>query len=276
MVLHPVPAFSDNYIWVLHHQGDALVVDPGESSGVLSYLHTHQLTLRTILVTHHHADHVAGVQALVDATGAAVVAPATEWLLTTGAAAQAQRVAHGDCVEALGLQWQVLHVPGHTAGHVAYWCPAVPLTQGGAPQWDATTDPALLFCGDTLFSGGCGRLFEGTPAQMLASLDALSALPDPTLVCCTHEYTLANLRFALAVDPDNQALARWQQVCEGLRAQQRPTLPCTLANERLINPFLRVRSPSVRDAVQRHTSTNSGNSSDTDVFAALRGWKNHF
>lgn len=272
MVLHPVSAFSDNYIWVLHHQGNAMVVDPGESTGVLAYLQQHRLTLKTILVTHHHADHVAGVQALVDATGAAVVAPATEWLVASSAAAKAQRVAHGDTTEALGLQWQVQHVPGHTAGHVAYWCPAVPLTRG-APDLDATTAPGLLFCGDTLFSGGCGRLFEGTPTQMLASLDALAALPDPTLVCCTHEYTLANLRFAVAVEPQNAALAQWQQVCEGLRAQQRPTLPCTLANERLINPFLRVRSPSVRAAVQRHTPTDSR---DDAVLAALREWKNSF
>ena len=172
---------------------------------------------------------------------------------------------------ALGLTWQVLEVPGHTAGHVAYVCANVPLTEG-APQ-QAQGQTGLLFCGDTLFSGGCGRLFEGTPGQMLASLDALAALPDPTLVCCTHEYTLSNLRFARAVDPDNVALGQWQQTCEALRAQHRPTLPCTLANERLINPFLRVRTPSVRAAVQRLSPAAD---SDTAVFAALREWKNRF
>ncbi len=178
MVLHPVPAFSDNYIWVLHNGHEALVVDPGEASGVLAYLAQHRLALKTILVTHHHADHVGGVQALVDATGAHVVAPATEWHNPgLSAATQAQRVAQGDTLTLLGLPWQVLDVPGHTAGHVAYVCPAVAITEGTPHTTPSACTAPLLFCGDTLFSGGCGRLFEGTPAQMLASLDAMAALP---------------------------------------------------------------------------------------------------
>ena len=285
MVLHPVPAFSDNYIWVLHNGHEALVVDPGEASGVLAYLAQHRLALKTILVTHHHADHVGGVQALVDATGAHVVAPATEWHNPgLSAATQAQRVAQGDTLTLLGLPWQVLDVPGHTAGHVAYVCPAVAITEGTPHTTPSACTAPLLFCGDTLFSGGCGRLFEGTPAQMLASLDAMAALPDDTWVCCTHEYTLSNLRFAQAVEPDNAALAQWQRHCAALRAQQRPTLPCTLGNERLINPFLRVRTPSVRAAMVQAMAAPPAPThppvtpppNDVAVFAALREWKNRF
>ena len=173
MVLHPIPAFTDNYIWVLHNGHRALVVDPGESSGVLHYLDAHGLTLETILVTHHHHDHVGGVLALHSHTGARVVAPASEWLVDVPPGME--RVRQGDAITSLGLRWQVLDVPGHTAGHVAYVCPAV--------ACDALAPAPVLFCGDTLFSGGCGRLFEGTPAQMLASLDALAALPDDVGLC---------------------------------------------------------------------------------------------
>lgn len=264
MVLHPIPAFSDNYIWILHDGHQALVVDPGESSGVLDYLAAHRLVLATILVTHHHHDHVGGVQDLHTRTGARVVAPATEWL-GDDQPPGTQRVRQGDAVEVLGLRWQVLDVPGHTAGHVAYVCPAVACG-------DLAAAP-VLFCGDTLFSGGCGRLFEGTPAQMLASLDALAALPDDTLVCCTHEYTLGNLKFALAVEPDNAELQQWQRVCQALRAQQLPTLPARLGQERMINPFLRVRHPTVRTAARQQAPLAHG---DVAVFAALREWKNRF
>ncbi|MGB4059182.1 MAG: hydroxyacylglutathione hydrolase [Burkholderiaceae bacterium] len=255
MVLHPVPAFSDNYIWVLHNGTSAVVVDPGETDAVLAYLHTHRLQTAAILVTHHHADHTGGAEALREATGARLLAPAGEWLQ-----AQCERVDADTTFHLLGLTWRVLPVPGHTAGHVAYVAEAA----GQAPR---------LFCGDTLFSGGCGRLFEGTPAQMLASLDALSALPDHTQVCCTHEYTLGNLRFARAVDPDNLALADWQRECVALRAQGLPTLPSPMAREREINPFLRVRHPALVAAARTrspHART------DVDVFAALRDWKNEF
>ncbi len=263
MHLHPIPAFSDNYIWLLQNGQEALVVDPGEADSVLACLAERELQLRGILVTHHHADHVGGVQALHDATGAPVFAPATEW---GGLSSHAEhRVQGGRHLSLLGLDWMVLDVPGHTAGHVAYVCPSVPLVgQGPHP---------VLFCGDTLFSGGCGRLFEGTPAQMLASLDTLANLPDHTLVCCTHEYTLANLRFALAVEPHNPELQHWQAVCQGLRERQRPTLPCNLGRERQINPFLRVREPTVRHAAQQHAPHAPG---DVATFATLREWKNQF
>jgi len=254
--LHPIPAFSDNYIWALHQDGQALVVDPSEASGVLSYLREHGLTLAAILITHHHADHTGGVAELRAATGAAVYGPVVEPMpepLT--------RLDQGEHVDVLGLRFEVMHVPGHTAGHIAYHCAEV----DGAP---------LLFCGDTLFSGGCGRLFEGTPAQMLDSLDRLAALPAHTRVCCTHEYTLSNLRFARAVEPDNQALADYAAHCESLRQRNLPTLPSSIGLELTINPFLRSRQPRVAQAVQQHSG--QPNLDDTAVFAALREWKNVF
>jgi hydroxyacylglutathione hydrolase len=171
------------------------------------------------------------------------------------------RLSDGDTVEVLGRSFQVLEVPGHTAGHIAYFAPA----QGDAPP--------VLFCGDTLFSGGCGRLFEGTPAQMLASLDRLGALPGDTLVCCTHEYTLSNLRFAQAVEPGNAALVEYQRRCQGLRDQGSPTLPSTIAQENTINPFLRSRQASVAQAVRAH---QAGADDVVAVFADLRAWKNNF
>jgi len=254
--LHPIPAFSDNYIWALHNGAQALVVDPGEAQGVLAYLREHGLTLSAILITHHHADHTGGVAELRAATGAAVYGPVAEPMpepLT--------RLDEGDTLTVLGLPFGVMHVPGHTAGHIAYHCTDV----DGTP---------LLFCGDTLFSGGCGRLFEGTPAQMLDSLDRLAALPAHTRVCCTHEYTLSNLRFARAVEPDNQALAAYASQCESLRQRNLPTLPSSMGLELTINPFLRSRHPDVAGAVKRHTGQPGLD--DTGVFAALREWKNVF
>jgi hydroxyacylglutathione hydrolase len=255
MKLTPLPAFADNYIWMLHDAGHALVVDPGDAPVVLAALQQFGVQLQAILVTHHHHDHTGGVAALRQATGAQVFGPAREAMpepLT--------RLAGGDCVQALGLTFDVIDVPGHTAGHIAYYCP------------NADEAP-LLFCGDTLFSGGCGRLFEGSPAQMLASLDALAALPDTTRVCCAHEYTLSNLAFARAVEPVNDALAHYTACAQNLRAQQKPTLPCTLGLERQINPFLRTRQAAVI-AAARGFDTSAGD--EVSIFAALRQWKNEF
>lgn len=255
MTITALPAFADNYLWLLDNGREALVVDPGDASPVFEALRSAGLRLAAILVTHHHADHTGGVAALRDATGAQVFGPARETIPEPLTA-----INGGDTVNALGYDWQVIDVPGHTAGHIAYFCPNVE----SAP---------LLFCGDTLFSGGCGRLFEGTPAQMLASLDTLSALPDDTRVCCAHEYTLSNLRFARAVEPGNDDLARYEQECIALREQGLPTLPANLANERHINPFLRSREPTVRRAAQLRQPTARD---DAAVFGALREWKNNF
>ena len=253
----PLPAFTDNYIWMLHDGHQAIVVDPGDSAPVLQALQHLGLQLKAILVTHHHADHVGGVDALRTATGAAVHGPGREKIPEP-----LHRLAHGDAVQALGLRFAVIDVPGHTSGHIAYYCPDI----NGEP---------LLFCGDTLFSGGCGRLFEGTPAQMLESLDALAALPDNTRVCCTHEYTLSNLKFARAVEPGNAALLHYSSHCEALRAKNLPTLPSRMALERDINPFLRVRLPAVAEAARTHDA--QVNTDDAvAVLAALRQWKNEF
>ena len=253
----PLLAFTDNYIWMLHDGRQAIVVDPGEAAPVEQALHRWGLTLQAILVTHHHVDHVGGVDALRAATGAQVYGPARERMPEP-----LVRLAQGDTVDALGLQFQVIDVPGHTAGHIAYYCPDM----DGAP---------LLFCGDTLFSGGCGRLFEGTPAQMLESLDRLAALPGNTRVCCTHEYTLSNLKFARAVEPGNAALLHYSSQCEALRAQNQPTLPSQMALERDINPFLRVRQSPVAQAAQGYDAQVSLDDA-VAVLAALRQWKNEF
>ena len=255
MYLIPIPAFADNYLWLLHDGKRALIVDPGDAEPVLRTLDQYDLQLESILVTHHHADHTGGVDALRQATGAKVYGPATERIPEPFAPLR-----EGDTVRALGLDFQVLDVPGHTSGHIAFYTPDM----DGKP---------LLFCGDTLFSGGCGRLFEGTPAQMLASLDKLAALPGNTRVCCTHEYTLANLRFAVAVEPDNAELAAYQAQCQQLRAQGQPTLPGSISQEIQINPFLRTRQASVLAAVHRFDASAHD---EITVFAALRQWKNQF
>ena len=255
MTLIPIPAFNDNYLWLLHDGRRALVVDPGDAQPVLRVLQENGLQLESILVTHHHADHTGGVDELREATGAQVVGPARESIPEPF-----QRLQDGDTVRALDLDFQVIDVPGHTAGHIAFYTPDV----NGRP---------LLFCGDTLFSGGCGRLFEGTPAHMLASLDRLAALSGNTRVCCTHEYTLSNLRFALAVEPDNIELIGYHARCASLRDQGQPTLPTTVAQELLINPFLRTRQATVMAAARRFDPAAHD---DNTVFAAIRQWKNQF
>lgn len=256
MNLIPLPAFQDNYLWLLHDGQRALVVDPGDAGPVRAYLAAHGLQLDAILVTHHHPDHTGGVDELREATGARVYGPAREQVPEP-----LQRLREGDAIEVLGLRFEVLDVPGHTAGHIAYFCAGI----DGTP---------LVFCGDTLFSGGCGRLFEGTPAQMSGSLAKLAALPGATRVCCTHEYTLGNLKFATAVEPGNSQLIHYRQQCEQRRSQGEPTLPSTIALEMGINPFLRTRQPAVAQAARDHAGADPAD--PVAVFAALRQWKNEF
>ena len=256
MKLIPLPAFTDNYIWLLHDDHHALVVDPGDAAVVLSWLEDNpQVRLDTILVTHHHPDHTGGLRALVEHTQAKIHGPAKETMPLS-----IEGHHGGETVHWHELNMQVIDVPGHTAGHIAFWT-EVP---GQTP---------LLFCGDTLFSGGCGRLFEGTPAQMLDSLDRLAALPSNTRVCPAHEYTLSNLKFALAVDPDNASLLNYHQVCTQLRRDGQPTLPSTVLTEKAINPFLRSRSNAIMAAVQQRQAHAQD---DVATFAALRAWKNEF
>ncbi|MBT9490695.1 MAG: hydroxyacylglutathione hydrolase [Rubrivivax sp.] len=254
MKLAALPAFADNYIWMLHDGVEAVVVDPGDEGPVIAALDAMSLQLTAILVTHYHADHVGGVDALRPRLRGPVYAPAGETIPEPN-----HPLMDGDQIQVLGHRFQVMDVPGHTAGHIAY------------VQQDA--EAPLLFCGDTLFSGGCGRLFEGTPAQMHLSLQRLAALPDSTQVCCTHEYTLSNLRFAAAVEPHNAALQAYTAHCQAERAAGRPTLPSRIALERQINPFLRSAETTVVDtALAQGASGRSG----PEVFAALRRWKDNF
>lgn len=263
MELIPLPAFADNYVWLLHDGEHAIVVDPGDDAPVREALVRRGLVLRGILVTHHHGDHVGGVAALMPllAAGAQVWGPAHERLPVA-----VQPLREGDRCHLPGLDLvaEVLDVPGHTAGHIAYVI-RQPRDTAGTP---------LLFCGDTLFSAGCGRLFEGTPAQMHDSLDKLAALPADTRVCCAHEYTLSNLHFARTVEPDNAAIARHQAWCQAQRDADRPTLPSTLALELQINPFLRCDHDDVRRAARQH-DPHVGDT-PVSVLAGLRQWKNEF
>ncbi len=259
MKLEAIAAFEDNYIWMLHDGAEALVVDPGDANPVLDALAARSLRLGGILVTHHHADHVGGLTALLPHLHGPVFGPARERMPIPITPCQ-----DGDKFSLLGQQFSVIDVPGHTADHIAFFV-----------SQPSGLEAPLLFCGDTLFSGGCGRLFEGTPAQMFASLQALAALPGATRVCCTHEYTLANLRFARTVEPANVELAAYQQRCEQRRQQNLPTLPSTIALELQVNPFLRCEEPDVIAAAQTHAAQSLSNNA-TAVFTHLRQWKNDY
>jgi len=248
----PIRAFKDNYIWLLRAGRRAAVVDPGDAAPVLEVLAAQQLELAAILVTHHHPDHVGGIANLLAARAVPVYGPDEPIVGIT------QRVADGDRVRLpeLGIDFDVLAIPGHTRAHVAYY---------GAK---------LLFCGDTLFACGCGRVFEGTPAQMHASLERLAALPDDTKVYCAHEYTLANIAFARAVEPENAALTERERTDGATRQADRPTVPSTIALEKKTNPFLRCREPDVIAAASRVRGAPADDA--VAVFAALREWKNRF
>ena len=252
----PVRAFSDNYIWLIRAPADpgaAIVVDPGDDRPVEQALQAAGLRLAAILVTHHHGDHVGGVAALAERHGAPVYGPAREQM---PCAVRALDDGGKAALDNLGLEFDVMAVPGHTLGHIAY------------------SGHGALFCGDTLFSAGCGRLFEGTPAQMLDSLDRLATLPDSTRVYCAHEYTLSNLRFAAAVEPGNEHVRDALATVQQQRARDEITLPSTLGRERLINPFLRSREPAVRAAAEREAGHSLPDA--VDVFAAVRRWKDGF
>ncbi|HEX7156626.1 MAG TPA: hydroxyacylglutathione hydrolase [Burkholderiaceae bacterium] len=251
--ISPLPAFRDNYIWLIERGSEAAVVDPGDAAPVEQALRARGLTLTDIVVTHHHPDHVGGVAELAAAHGSRVLGPAAETIPALTVPLQP-----GGRVEVLGETWEVIGVPGHTRGHIAYWCAGV----------------QALLCGDTLFACGCGRLFEGTPAQMSVSLAKLAALPGSTRVYCAHEYTLSNIRFAQAVEPGNAELEARRQAAEATRARNQPTVPSTIALELATNPFLRCDQPAVRAAAEQRQP--GAGASEVTVLAAIRGWKDVF
>lgn len=253
----PIPAFKDNYIWLLHNQQHAVAVDPGDAKPVLTWLDAHKIKLAAILCTHHHADHSGGICELVEVYNVPVYGPRHENIPCVSHA-----VGEGDVaqIKELDIMLDVLDIPGHTRGHVAYLF-SLPGVNG-------------VFCGDTLFGCGCGRLFEGTPAQLLHSLQRLAHLPDSEQVYCAHEYTEANIRFALVCEPGNARLKQREVDAHALRADGRPTLPSTIGLEKATNPFLRCTQQEIVLAAQ-HNGLSS-QSDELAVFTALRDWKNHF
>ena len=253
----PIPAFRDNYIWLIRDGAHAAVVDPGDAAPVFAYLDAEGLELTAIVNTHHHADHVGGNEALLARWPVPVLGPARETI-----PGRTLSLSEGDRVDVAGIgsAFDVLDIPGHTAGHIAFV-----RTPGGAPA---------VFCGDTLFAAGCGRLFEGTPAQMWSSLGKLAALSPDTRVYCGHEYTIANLRFALAVEPGNPALVERRAREQEKRDRGMPTLPSTIGDERATNPFLRADEPAIRSAAEAHAKHPLPDA--VASFAELRAWKNGF
>ncbi len=255
--IRPIAAFNDNYIWLIDDGHFACVVDPGDATPVIQAINQDNLKLTHILLTHHHHDHVGGVNTLVKAFGAQVWGPAGEVLPHCDHA-----LVENDQVflDQPDLTFKVLDIPGHTAGHIAFT--------------GLINEQPVVFCGDTLFAGGCGRIFEGTPAQMFESLNKLAQLSGETRVYCAHEYTLANLKFALAVEPHNaQLMARYEDT-QTLRRDRLPTVPSTIAIERATNPFLRVQEPTVYQSAQHHQA--HAEHQPVETFTILRNWKNNF
>lgn len=250
----PIPAFKDNYIWLLHNGNEAIIVDPGDALPVLETLARLSLRLHSILITHHHHDHIGGVTKLIEKyPDVKVYAPRLErYDFKHIAVAEPELVD----IAAFNIKFKVIDLPGHTLGHIAYYA-----------EYNAQN---ILFCGDTLFGAGCGRLFEGTPAQMFNSLQKLAVLPQFSKVYCTHEYTMHNINFALTLEPDNQALIKRYETTLALRNRQQPSLPSTIALELATNPFLRCHTNAIHASIQRLNATS------LEVFTTIRELRNHY
>lgn len=266
-----IPAFADNYIWAIGTTTNKhlVLVDPGDASVCIDYINKHNLCLTAILITHHHPDHTGGISNLLNFQQKSV--PKAKKIVVYGPANET--IPHCDqplnendiiTINEIDLSLKVIALSGHTLGHIAYV----------NSNNDSDNDNNLLFCGDTLFSGGCGRLFEGSAQQMHTSLKKLSLLANNTPVYCAHEYTLANLKFALTVEPNNQALQQYYQQVTQLRQNNLPTIPSSIEREKQINPFLRVNSEEIKTMVQRYTKKTFTN--EVDVFSTIRKWKDSF
>ena len=254
--VHPIYAFSDNYIWVIHNHTHAAVIDPGVASPVIEYLLSKKLQLSAILITHHHHDHTGGNTELLQSFDVPVYGPHNESIATVS-----HPLREGDQVnlEEMSLNLMIIDTPGHTRGHIAYY---------GSNPFN------MVFCGDTLFACGCGRVFEGTTQQMYQSLQKLSQLPGDTLIFCSHEYTLGNIQFAKVVDPKNSQLIDFEIAARELRNRNVPTIPTTLSLETKINPFIRCKQQEIINSAQNYTGKPLPD--PIEVFTALREWKNHF